>query len=170
MRRSAGQFTMRHLRSESPHQSSGSAKIILSRAQHVCVHVVELQAPGKVMKKEELKFAIHAAAGILRDRVVSHAIRCHALGSAHDVDEGTPLAVVEGKSWAQEQVVLLNSPAIKTAAIQDHANVGMAGEGEVFEGRIPSAKRVAVIRDDVDGIAVSDSNIHVSARKQLRFR
>ena len=50
--------------SESPDQPGRSAVIILRRTQQMSSHVIEFQTPGKVMEKEKLKFAIHAATRI----------------------------------------------------------------------------------------------------------
>src|ERR1700683_5093649 len=49
-------------RSEAPHQPARSPEIVLAGAQRVAMDIGELQAPGKHLKKEELKFAMHSAA------------------------------------------------------------------------------------------------------------
>jgi len=119
------------------------------------------------MKKEELEFAIGAAASIFGDGVMGYVVRGHALRAAHDVDEQAPLSIVNREPGAEEKVVLLNALAIKTAAIEHGAEIGAAGEGEILEGGIPSAEGVTVGRDDVDGIAVGCTNVNISTREQL---
>ncbi len=60
--------------SEPPNQSGRAPDIVLRGAQEMGTHVVELQAPGKMLHEEELELAIHPAAGILRDRVMRRTV------------------------------------------------------------------------------------------------
>jgi len=122
------------------------------------------------MEKPELKFAIDAAAGIFGYGIVREAVGGEALAAAHDVHKRAPLAIVCGKLGPQEQVVLLNAYAVKAAAIEHRAEVRMARQRKIFEGSVPSTKGVSVGGDDIDTILVSNTDINVTTRKNLRPR
>ena len=134
------------------------------------MHVVELHTPRKTVHKEKLKLAIEASADVFGDRVVAYVIRQHALGSAHYLYEWPPLSVIHGEPGSDKKVVLLDADPVEAASIQHHPNVLVPGEGEGFNGGVPSAEGVAVGCDHIDKIAVGGSDIHIPTREQLRSR
>src|SRR5271156_4722883 len=153
---------------EAPDQAGGTTNIVLRGAEEMSVKVVELKTPGKMLQDEELEFAVHAAAGIQDEGITRDAVGGYALPSDHGLDEGAPFAVIERKARAYQNVVLVDSGAVEAAAIQYDSEVGVLGEGEIFQGGIPAAEGVTV--DDIDGIAVGHSHIYVPAREQLGSR
>ena len=134
------------------------------------MHVVELHAPGKMVHKEKLELAIHAAADVFGDRVVTYVVRQHPLGSAHHLYEWPPLSIILREPGPDKNVVLLDADPVEAASIQHYPKVGMPGEGKVFNGGVPSAKGIAVGSDHIDEIAVGNSDIYISTREQLRSR
>lgn len=134
------------------------------------MHVVELHTPRKMVHEEELELAIDSAADVFSERVMTYVVRQHALGSAHHLYEWPPLSIIHGEPWSDKKVVLLDADPIEAASIQHHPNVGVPGEGEVFNGGVPSAKGIAVGSDHVDEIAVGSSDIHIPTGEQLRSR
>ncbi len=155
---------------EPPNQSGRSANVVLRRGQKMGMHVVELHAPGKTVHEEKLELTVEASAHIFGDGVVTHIGRQHALGSAHYLYEWPPLSIIHGEPGPQEKVVLLDADPVEAASIQHHPNVLVPGEGEGFNGGVPSAEGVAVGCDHIYKIAVGGSDIHIPTREQLRSR
>lgn len=122
------------------------------------------------MKNPELKFSIHAAAGVFRDRIVRETIGSESLAPAHNVNKWPPFSVIHAEAWSEEQVIFLDSLPIETAAIEHDADVRVMLKRKVFEGRVPSAKSVAVGGDDIDAILVGNADIDIATGKDLRLR
>jgi hypothetical protein len=85
--------------------------------------IVELQPPGKVLKKEELKFAIHSAAKVFDNRMKRLAPRPGDLVAAHGMCKRAPLSVVLRNPWSENQVVLIDACPVKAAAIEYDSEV-----------------------------------------------
>src|SRR5208282_1020543 len=127
--------------SEAPKHPGRSPKVVLSRAQEVGVAVVKLQPPGKPLKEQQLKLAIHAAAKVFLDRVTRYATRRGSLYPSQHMHERAPLSVLHGNSRPNHKVILLHSLTIEAAAIRHKTKVGEAAESEVLKGGIPSPER-----------------------------
>src|SRR5271169_6041505 len=138
--------------SEAPKHPGRSPKVVLSRAQEVGVAVVKLQPPGKPLKEQQLKLAIHAAPKVFLDRVTRYAARRCSLYPGHQMHERAPLSVMHRDSRPQKNVVLLYSLAIEAAPIEHKTEIGESLERVVFRRSIPSPEGQAVYHVDIVGI------------------
>src|ERR1700742_219900 len=102
--------------SEAPDDSCGGAVIVLRDAEIVGVHVVALEAPGKIL---EPQFVIESAAYIDEKRIVDEASRVEMTNASHGIHEGTQLADIGGVARPGDYVVLgYAAGSIKAAAIK----------------------------------------------------
>src|SRR5260370_27083271 len=101
---------------EAPDNSRGCPVIVLVGARIMTVHVVALQAPGKVL---EGKFVVCSTADVDGRGVVDEAVGVHVPNAAHAVYEGPPFSDRDGEPRASENVGLLPPASIEAAPIED---------------------------------------------------
>ena len=157
MRQLVDEEIRRRQGSKAPDNSSGRAVIVLIGAGVVAVHVIALHPPGKIL---EAKLVVGATANVDRDGVIDEAVGVHVTNATHGVHEGAPFSIAEGKAWAGHEVILRDSSAVETAAIEHQSDARKAGKRERFKRTVPAA--IALFVDHVGELTVGHSGVDVS--------
>src|ERR1700739_4210747 len=148
--------------SESPDDAGRCAIVILRGAEIVTAHVIRLNTPGKILERQ---LVISAPSDVVRDRVINDAAGVDVPDAAQALHKGSPSPHVGRNSKTAEAVVLRDAAAIEAAAIENHPEVPIAGEGNELGGSVPAA--IALRVHHVGELAVGDTGVKGSVWNQL---
>src|SRR5579859_1447155 len=99
------------IHSEAPDDTGRCAVIVLGSAQVMGVHVVALQAPGKILKTEPV---VSASTYVDHERVIDKSARIQVADAGHAVNKRPPPVQIGGEPQATEGVILGHAGAIET--------------------------------------------------------